>query len=233
MKNSRIVNWMPIGLLCLILLHAVVSWIGDIYGWGLNNLFSQAGIRWTVTYFMFNISCAPFAEVMSALIAIGVLTESGFFAAFSKKASLKQKRALSLSLLVLTIMMVVIACMVLLPNAILLSPFGTLADSPFSQGLLGIICVAIIVVGNVYGLSSGRFFSLTDTIKAHVSLLMPCLPCFLSMMLTAILKESMIYSNVIPMQSTLFTVLSWCLYLFPFAVQLLYLFKSKKKKIIS
>ena len=182
---------------------------------------------------MFNISCAPFAEVMSVLIAIGVLTESGFFAAFSKKASLKQKRALSLSLLVLTIMMVVIACMVLLPNAILLSPFGTLADSPFSQGLLGIICVAVVVVGNVYGLSSGRFFSLTDTIKAHVSLLIPCLPCFLSMMLTAILKESMIYSNVIPMQSTLFTVLSWCLYLFPFAVQLLYLFKSKMKKIIS
>ena len=67
MKNSRIVNWMPIGLLCLMMLHAIVSWIGDIYGWGLNNLFSQAGIRWTVTYFMFNISCAPFAEVMSTL----------------------------------------------------------------------------------------------------------------------------------------------------------------------
>ena len=178
-------------------------------------------------------SAPAMTAVMSALIAIGVLTESGFFAAFSKKASLKQKRALSLSLLVLAIMMVVIACMVLIPNAILLSPFGTLADSPFSQGLLGIICVAIVVVGNVYGLSSGRFFSLTDTIKAHVSLLIPCLPCFLSMMLTAILKESMIYSNVIPMQSTLFSVLSWCLYLFPFAVQLLYLFKSKKKKIIS
>lgn len=233
MKNSRIVNWMPIGLLCLILLHAVVSWIGDIYGWGLNNLFSQAGIRWTVTYFMFNISCAPFAEVMASLIAISVLTESGIFAAFSKKASLKQERALSLAMLVLFIILVVIACMVLLPNAVLLNPFGTLSDSPFSEGLLGIICVTMVVVGNVYGLASGRFFNLTDTIKAHVSLLIPCLPCFLSMILTAILMESMTYSNVIPMQSTLFSVLSWCLYLIPFAAQLLHIIKSKNKNIIT
>jgi len=227
MKSSRIVNWMPIGLLCLILLHAIISWIGNIYGWGLNNLFSQAGIRWTVTYFMFNISCAPFAEVMSALIAIGVLTESGIFGAFSKKASLKQERALSLAMLVLIIILVVIACMVLLPNAVLLSPFGTLTDSPFSEGLWGIICVTIVVVGNVYGLASGRFFNLADTIKAHVSLLIPCLPCFLSMILTALLMESMTYSNLIPMQSTLFTILSWCLYLLPFAVQLLQIIKSK------
>ena len=226
MKNSRIVNWMPIGLLCLILLHAVVSWIGDIYGWGLNNLFSQAGIRWTVTYFMFNISCAPFAEVMLTLIAIGVLTESGIFGAFSKKASLKQERALSLAMLVLAIIIVVIACMVLLPNAVLLSPFGTLTDSPFSQGLLGIICTTVIVVGNVYGLSSGRFFNLTDTINAHVSLLIPCMPCFLSMILTAILMESMTYSNLISIPSTLFTVLSWCLYLIPFVAQLMHIFKS-------
>ena len=230
MKNSRIVNWMPIGLLCLMMLHAIVSWIGDIYGWGLNNLFSQAGIRWTVTYFMFNISCAPFAEVMSTLIAISVLTESGIFGAFSKKASLKQKRALSLAMLVLGIILVVIACMVLLPNAVLLSPFGTLADSPFSQGLLGLLCVMMVVVGNVYGLSSGRFFNLTDTIKAHVSLLIPCLPCFLSMILTALLLESMTYSNLISVPSTLFMVLSWCLYIIPFAAQLLHLIKLNNKQ---
>ena len=227
MKNSRIVNWMPIGLLCLMLLHAIISWIGNIYGWGLNNLFSQAGIRWTVTYFIPNISCAPFAEVMSSLIALGVLIESGIFGAFSKKASLKQQRALSLAIAVLVIIVIVLACMVLLPNAVLLSPFGTFAESPFSEGLLGILCVTVIIVGNVYGLASGRFFNLTDTNKAHVSLIIPCLPCFLSMMLTAVLMESMTYSNIMMVPSTLFTVVSWCLYLTPFVAQLLHLIKRK------
>jgi len=226
MKNSRIVNWMPIALLCLILLHAIISWIGDIYGWGLNNLFSQAGIRWTVTYFIPNISCAPFAEVLSALIAMSVLTESGIFSAFTKKASLKQQRALSLAMAVLVIIVVVLACMVLLPNAVLLSPFGTLTDSPFSEGLFGLLCVTVIIMGNVYGLSSGRFFNLADTIKAHVSLVTPFLPCFLSMMLTAVLMESMTYSNIIMVPSTLFTVVSWCLYLTPFVAQLVHLLKS-------
>ena len=226
MKNSRIVNWMPIALLCLILLHAIISWIGDIYGWGLNNLFSQAGIRWSVTYFIPNISCAPFAEFLAALIAMSVLTESGIFSAFTKKASLKQQRALSLAMVVLVIIIVVLACMVLLPNAVLLSPFGTLTDSPFSEGLFGLLCVTVIIVGNVYGLSSGRFFNLADTIKAHVSLVTPCLSCFLSMMLTAVLMESMTYSNIIMVPSTLFSVVSWCLYLIPFVAQLVHLLKS-------
>lgn len=228
MKNSRIVNWMPLGLLCLMLFHAIISWIGDIFGWGLNNLFSQAGIRWTVTYLIPNISCAPFAELMSGLIALGVLIESGLFGAFTKKASLKQQRALSLAILVFIIIVVVLACMVLLPNAVLLSPFGTLTDSPFSEGLYGLICVTVIIVGNVYGLSSGRFFNLADTIKAHVSLVVPCLPCFLSLMLTAVLMMSMTYSNIMMIPSTLFTVVSWCLYLTPFVAQLLHMIRQKQ-----
>ena len=139
MKNNRIVNWMPIGLLGLILLHAIISWIGNIYGWGLNNLFSQAGIRWTVANFIPNISQAPFAEIMLGLVAIGVATESGIFSAFGKNASLKQQRALSLAMLVLVLLVIIQASMVLIPNAILLSPFGTIADSPFSQGFYGIL----------------------------------------------------------------------------------------------
>ena len=130
-------------------------------------------------------------------------------------------------MLVFVIIIVVLACMVLLPNAVLLSPFGTFAESPFAEGLLGIICVTVIIVGNVYGLASGRFFNLTDTIKAHVSLIIPCLPCFLSMMLAAVLMESMTYSNIMIVPSTLFTVVSWCLYLIPFVAQLVHLIKRK------
>lgn len=227
MKNNRIVNWMPIGLLGLILLHAIVSWIGNIYGWGLNNLFSQAGIRWTVANFIPNIAQAPFAEVMLGLITIGVATESGVFSAFGKNASLKQQRALSLAMLVLIMMIIIFACMVILPNAILLSPFGTIADSPFSQGLYGIVCVTAIIVSNVYGLSSGRFFSLNDTIKAHVSLLQQCLPCFISMILTAVLMGAIVYSQMMDVYSLAFVLISWFLYLLPFVAQIIQILKSR------
>ena len=226
MKNNRIVNWMPIGLLGLILLHAIISWIGNIYGWGLNNLFSQAGIRWTVANFIPNISQAPFAEIMLGLIAIGVATESGIFSAFGKNASLKQQRALSLAMLVLVLLVIIQASMVLIPNAILLSPFGTIADSPFSQGFYGILCVTVIIVSNVYGLSSGRFFSLNDTIKAHVSLMTKCLPCFLSTILTAVLMGAVAYSHLMDVFSLTFALFSWVLYLLPFVAQLIQILRS-------
>ena len=226
MKNNRIVNWMPIGLLGLILLHAIISWIGNIYGWGLNNLFSQAGIRWTVANFIPNISQAPFAEIMLGLVAIGVATESGIFSAFGKNASLKQQRALSLAMLVLVLLVIIQASMVLIPNAILLSPFGTIADSPFSQGFYGILCVTVIIVSNVYGLSSGRFFSLNDTIKAHVSLMTKCLPCFLSTILTAVLMGAVAYSHLMDVFSLTFALFSWVLYLLPFVAQLIQILKS-------
>jgi len=226
MKNNRIVNWMPIGLLGLILLHAIISWIGNIYGWGLNNLFSQAGIRWTVANFIPNISQAPFAEIMLGLIAIGVATESGIFSAFGKNASLKQQRALSLAMLVLVLLVIIQASMVLIPNAILLSPFGTIADSPFSQGFYGILCVTAIIVSNVYGLSSGRFFSLNDTIKAHVSLMTKCLPCFLSTILTAVLMGAVAYSHLMDVFSLTFALFSWVLYLLPFVAQLIQILRS-------
>lgn len=226
MKNNRIVNWMPIGLLGLILLHAIISWIGNIYGWGLNNLFSQAGIRWTVANFIPNISQAPFAEIMLGLVAIGVATESGIFSAFGKNASLKQQRALSLAMLVLVLLVIIQASMVLIPNAILLSPFGTIADSPFSQGFYGILCVTVIIVSNVYGLSSGRFFSLNDTIKAHVSLMTKCLPCFLSTILTAVLMGAVAYSHLMDVFSLTFALFSWVLYLLPFVAQLIQILRS-------
>ena len=226
MKNNRIVNWMPIGLLGLILLHAIISWIGNIYGWGLNNLFSQAGIRWTVANFIPNISQAPFAEIMLGLVAIGVATESGIFSAFGKNASLKQQRALSLAMLVLVLLVIIQASMVLIPNAILLSPFGTITDSPFSQGLYGIVCVIAIIVSNVYGLSSGRFFSLNDTIKAHVSLMTKCLPCFLSTILTAVLMGAVAYSHLMDVFSLTFALFSWVLYLLPFVAQLIQILRS-------
>ena len=226
MKNNHIVNWMPIGLLGLILLHAIISWIGNIYGWGLNNLFSQAGIRWTVANFIPNISQAPFAEIMLGLVAIGVATESGIFSAFGKNASLKQQRALSLAMLVLVLLVIIQASMVLIPNAILLSPFGTIADSPFSQGFYGILCVTVIIVSNVYGLSSGRFFSLNDTIKAHVSLMTKCLPCFLSTILTAVLMGAVAYSHLMDVFSLTFALFSWVLYLLPFVAQLIQILRS-------
>ncbi len=226
MKNNRIVNWMPIGLLGLILLHAIISWIGNIYGWGLNNLFSQAGIRWTVANFIPNISQAPFAEIMLGLVAIGVATESGIFSAFGKNASLKQQRALSLAMLVLVLLVIIQASMVLIPNAILLSPFGTIGDSPFSQGFYGILCVTVIIVSNVYGLSSGRFFSLNDTIKAHVSLMTKCLPCFLSTILTAVLMGAVAYSHLMDVFSLTFALFSWVLYLLPFVAQLIQILRS-------
>ena len=227
MKTKNLVSWMPVLLIVLHLLCALVSWIGNIYGWGVYNLFSAGGMRWTVTNFIPNLSAAPFGTVFMGLVTLSVLFESGLPHTFGSKVTMKQKRALSLALLVLAIIAVILATLLFLPSAILLNPFGTFHDSPFVNGLYGIACTAAIVVSNVYGLASGRFSNLSDTLSAHTMLLAHCLPCVLSMMLTAELMGAVAYANLADPFGTTYALIAWVLYLLPFMVSLVQYVKTR------
>jgi p-aminobenzoyl-glutamate transporter AbgT len=57
-----------------------------------------------------------------------------------------------------------------LPNAVLLSAFGTFSHSAFSKGFYGLLMCFAIMVGNVYGATVGRFVHMRDFVQAHVSI---------------------------------------------------------------
>ncbi len=220
MKISSVVRWTPIVLLLTMVLVALFSWIGSIYGLSVNNLFSGDGIRWWVMNFIPNVRETPFAYIIVGLVSLSVLKESGLFYAFSRSASLRCKRALSLSILVFGLLCLALALMTLLPDAVLRNSFGSISNSPFTSGLFGMVCAIVLVVCNVYGLSSGNFINFDDTLKAHVSLLYRCLDYFISMALVGELMGCLDYTGLLTRPSSLYEVVAWCLYLIPLCLSL-------------
>lgn len=226
MRIRSVVRWTPIALLIAVVLVALFSWIGSIYGLQVNSLLSGDGIRWWVMNFIPNVSNAPFAYIIVGLMSAGVLKESGLLHAFGRNASLKCRRALSLSLLVFGLLCLTVAIMTVLPGAVLRNSFGSVTDSPFTCGLFGVVCAVVLVVCNVYGLSSGNFTNLDDTLKAHVSLPGSCLDYFISMVLVGELTGCLDYTGLLPQSSSWYGVVAWCLYLIPLCLSL-YVGKNK------
>lgn len=167
LEKRRIV---PVLLLVLFLL-AIISWIGSTWGWGMRNLVSADGIRWFVSNFIINIKESPVGVMFLTLLAIGAVNKSGMLVMFSRKWSLKQKRAFSITLLVAVLIVLLVLGLTFVGDGVLLSPFGSVENSPLLEGLIWIILVSLILLANIFGYTSGRFMTLADMLKADTSMI--------------------------------------------------------------
>lgn len=146
-----------------------VSWGMDIYFDGIEGLLSARGIRWLCSYILPNFAAVPLAVIILLLMAFSVVRESGLFQVFRRHVSLKQKRALQITGLASLVVVCLFSLLLILPDAVLLSAFGTIRQSAFSKGLPGLLLCMVIFVGNVYGYTAGRFVTMRDFVRAHVS----------------------------------------------------------------
>lgn len=187
MKNRRTILagvkkvltlYFPLVLLLALPVVAVVSWIFSIYfDMDVKSLLNSDGIRWAVSNGVNNLGDAPIVGVMLTMVCLGVLWESGLVGTAStvvremkwseSGVSLKQRRALMLSIGVFELIIVVFLIMFLMPGALLLSAFGTFEASALSDGWVGLVALLIIIVSNVFGYSSGKLVKLSDFINAH------------------------------------------------------------------
>lgn len=220
MKLKNIAKWIPLLLMILTVAVIAASWIGNIYDAGWRNLLSADGIRWTVSQFIPNMEKAPVGLIVFILITVSILVESGLLSAFHRR-SLKKNRAMSVTLFVFLLLCGLVSLMLFLPDAILLSPFGTISESPFMEGLCGIICMIIIIASNVYGYSSGRFIHLTDALTAHTIFIMHSAPYFVSLILSAELLACVNYIGMIDEGTFLFKLIAYIIYIVPLAIEII------------
>ena len=163
----RCYYWSIVILLFLLLLS---SWLLGIYVDGVQGLLSPRGIRWMCSNIVPNFASVHLAKMLLGVMAFGVLNESGIFRTFSDRVSLKQQRALLITGSVFVFVVGLFSLLLFLPNAVLLSAFGTFSHSAFSKGFYGLMMVMAILVGNVYGATMGRFVSMHDFVQAHVAI---------------------------------------------------------------
>lgn len=161
----------PILLLSAIIVLALLSWIGNAWGWHINNLVSADGIRWIVSNITDNIEDGPIGLILLLMMAYSALIESGLLRMLRGRWTLKQRRALTLTTVVAILLLTLLLCLTFLGSGILLSPFGGLASSPLLDGILALFLVAVIILSDTFGYASGRFEGLADMIYADVYLI--------------------------------------------------------------
>jgi len=211
-------------LLIALLLLSMLSWIGNVYDWGLQSLYSAEGLRWLVGNALPNLRQAPLTETLLATTLLGVLIESGLPSILWKTLrhrhthpTLKQQRALQFTLLTTLLLIALLAALTLIPPYILLNAFGTLPHSALSQGapiLLLLLCTSI---GIVYGGLSGRFLSFTDILHACTHWPTHLASCYATMLLAAELLACIAYVwPSIQLHHPLWLSLQTLLYTLPF-----------------
>ena len=166
----RVLRYYYWGVVILLLLLLLSSWLLGIYVDGVQGLLTPRGIRWMCSNIVPNFASVHWAKILLGVMAVGVLNESGLFRTLRGHISLKQQRALLITGGVVVFVLSLFSLLLFLPNAVLLSAFGTFSHSAFSKGFYGLVMGLAILIGNVYGATMGRFVSMRDFVQAHVAI---------------------------------------------------------------
>lgn len=220
----QLTQWFFLTVVALFVLLLIVSWLLCIYFDSINGLLSPHGIRWLTSHLVSNFCTVPFGEIILGLIGVGSLIESDIFKLFSGHISLKQKRALQTTIITVVIVLCVFSSFLLMPNAILLSAFGTISNSPFSKGVYGLIVCLFILIANVYGYTSGKFVTLDDFVNAHSSFIKKTGFYFIFVFFSSQFIQCLDYTHILAVlgdNGVVLEIIKCVLYYLPLAILIL------------
>ena len=167
-------RYTPLILLLLIVLTAILSWLGSVYDWGLHSLLDAEGLRWMLTHVIENVRLSPWVEIVMGLCALSILAESGLPQVFTPRfwrrshRSLKKMRALQITTVCFVFVVLGTLYFVLMPSSSLLSALGHFSQSPLYYGFYSLSVIVVTLLSVIYGYTSGRFLSLVDVVQAMV-----------------------------------------------------------------
>ncbi len=211
----RILKYLFWGVLIGLVLLLFVSWVLSIYVDGVQGLLTYRGIRWMCVNIVPNFSEVHIAKMLLGLMAMSVLRESGILRTFRSHLSLKQRRALQITGVSVLVVLSLFSLLLLLPNAVLLSAFGSIQHSAFSKGLYGLIACLTIFIGMVYGYTSGRFSTMHDFVHAHVSIFSAMPNYFVMLFFASQFLGCLNFTGILPLlgdDGTVFHILKGLLY---------------------
>lgn len=172
MTNKRFLHPATLFFL-LMLLVALLSWVGSIYGWsGVQNLISAEGLRWKLRNVGDGLLAAPlFGDLLLLSFGVGLCLHSGFWEAVKggvygrRKLSRKEKRSLWLSLTVGVVYVLAILSLALGPGGMVRSITGELKGSPLADGISYLLSLGLGIVAVIYGYTVDLYRTDKDIIR--------------------------------------------------------------------
>ena len=205
MKNSRHPSFHIASIFFILtLMLALYSWIGNSYGMSnIQSLLSPEGLRWILRNSLRQYVDTPaLGIIMILFIGCGVAIYGGLtqrlwiFITRRKMLTLKERRALILSLLTFIIYTLIIFSITIAPWTLLRNVMGTLSYSPFSQGIYYIISLGIGLVGMVYGMASGQMRNDKDVVYSMSYLFARCSDYFVVLFFVVQFFTCLEYTNL-------------------------------------
>lgn len=166
MKN-KVCGIISLALVVLQLVLVMASWImtAAMPELPMRSLLSAEGIRWFFGHFAENINSQVLVSIVLLAVAIGAVMFSGVAESlpgivFHRKTRYMERVALWAVAIELAIAAIVVILLTSVPHAILLSVTGHLFPSSFSQSLIPIVSVTLLICSLSFGIVSGKLSSM-------------------------------------------------------------------------
>ena len=191
MRTKKIFGALVVVLLAAWLLLILVSWLiaAAMPQSAVHSLLSNEGLRWLFGSLMQNLTTPVLPALLLLSMGWGCLDASGLLQLHSP-TTYRQRFALRLVAIELAVIVVALLLLTAIPHAPLLSATGVLIPSSFSDSLLPLVCVIVIITSLTYGYASGKFSSFQMLIDAPVAGIRKASPLFLLYVIAAELYAS-------------------------------------------
>ncbi|MBR1484145.1 MAG: AbgT family transporter [Prevotella sp.] len=191
---KRLVYHLSLTLIVAQLLLVLVSWLlSATLTEGVRSLLSAEGLRWFVGGYSRMLLTPLLAWLLTGAMAAGCALQSGIGGLLRWPKDYRQQLAFRIAVLLVAMYVVVLVVLAFIPHAVLLSATGGLWPSPFSDALVPLLSLAVIIVSAVYGLVVHRFATLADIFHSLVLGLSASAPLLLLYVLSVQLCESLRY----------------------------------------
>jgi aminobenzoyl-glutamate transport protein len=147
------------------LLLMLVSWLlsAAFPDSGIRSLLSGEGMRWFFGHFSHQLATPVLVCLVLVLMAYGVFRHCGLL---HYRSTYRERRALTMTLVLTVVAVVLILLMAAIPHAVMLSVTGSLWPSPFSRALLPLLAFIVIALSAFYGIMAGHFANLSNVYDA-------------------------------------------------------------------
>ena len=190
---KKILPHIAVTLFVAQLLLMLVSWLlsAAFPDSGIRSLLSSEGLRWFFGHFSHQLATPLLLCLLLLTMAYGVFRRSGIL---TYRATFRERRALTMTLLLAVVAVAVILLLTAVPHAVMLSAMGTLWPSPFSRALLPMLCFIVIALTAFYGIMAGYLNNLSDVYDALLYGIRQGAPLLLFYLLIAQLFLSVCYT---------------------------------------
>ena len=168
MRTKLVVRLALLFLVAEVLL-VFVSWLlSATMNDSVRPMLSGEGIRWLFGHFVDIVMSPLLAWIILLGMAYGCLVKSRLLRAFVHREHYRERFALRVALALLIVYAAVVAWLLAVPQAMLLSATGALWPSPFSRALVPLLSLGILLLSVSYGGLSRTFDSLSDVVNSIV-----------------------------------------------------------------